>query len=306
MSRLSSVIFTNSVWLNVTYRVGCSSLWLRSQTTRFSLIWDGFTPNYLRSSNWSDRHKQLRDKVGFKRTFPNEVRWTGGRLSSLAFIGIQIIRHILQASYALSINGELSTAHFIPTQFARSGDRGRWQTTATLLLRIEGLYEVMWRVLGITEEEMCVEISLAFCRTFGAVGLLFMFKERYMFPLDLCLSSWTKSYSLTCIDVLNFHGVPFASCLGFSLERCYPAEWSSMVDVCGFNTPPQAESFNSFLLNMMRFLSRMNWSLGSGFVMFSFEGTYSYMRSFFFDLFSLPMELNIHMLWFAVWDGIFW
>jgi hypothetical protein len=57
------------------------------------------------------------------------------------------------------------------------------------LLRIEGLYEVMWKVLGITEEEMCVKISLAFYRTFGAVGLLFMFKERYMFPLDLCLSS---------------------------------------------------------------------------------------------------------------------
>ena len=36
------------------------------------------------------------------------------------------------------------------------------------LLRIEGLYEVMWKVLGITEEEMCVKISLAFCRTFGA------------------------------------------------------------------------------------------------------------------------------------------
>jgi hypothetical protein len=50
------------------------------------------------------------------------------------------------------------------------------------------LYEVMWKVLGITEEEMCVKISLAFCRTFGAVGLLFMFKERYMFLLNLCLS----------------------------------------------------------------------------------------------------------------------
>jgi hypothetical protein len=94
----------------------------------------------------------------------------------------------------------------------------------------------MWRVLGITEEEMCVKISLAFYRTFGAVGLLFMFKERYMFPLDLCLSSWTKSYSLTCIDVLNFHGVTFASCLGFSLERCYPAEWSSMVATSAVST----------------------------------------------------------------------
>jgi len=49
-------------------------------------------------------------------------------------------------------------------------------------------------------------------------------------PVQLLPSSWTNLYSLTCIDVVNFHGVPFASCLGFiSLERCYPAEWSSMV-----------------------------------------------------------------------------
>jgi hypothetical protein len=30
------------------------------------------------------------------------------------------------------------------------------------------------------------------------------------------------------IDVPNFHGIPFASYLGFSLRRCYPQEWSSM------------------------------------------------------------------------------
>ena len=176
------------------------------------------------------------------------------------------------------------------------------------MLRIEGLYEVLWRVLGITEEEMSVKISLAFYRTFGAVGLLFMFKERYIFLLDLCLSSWTNLYSLTCIDILNFHGVPFASCLGFSLERCYPAEWSSMVDVCGFNTNiletrgPSAMQLLACVLH----LTRMNFLLLSN----SLHSDWSYKLSssssndFLPSGFQLrPFQIVLHNMSTCSWHG---
>ena len=81
-------------------------------------------------------------------------------------------------------------------------------------MRIEALYLVM---RGVTEEKNVYWNQSGILKNFWAVGLLFMLQKRYMSPFDFWLSSWTNSYS-TYVDFPNFHGVPFASYLGFSLR----------------------------------------------------------------------------------------